>query len=103
MPEKSKIIVKIDPEIQELIPKFLERMDEKTKLLKAASEHADFETIAGLAHRIKGSARGYGFDLLTQYAAKLEESAEKKQSIEAKNLIREIADFLNRVEIIYEK
>lgn len=102
MPEKQKIIVKIDPEIQELIPTFLARMDEKAKLLKTASEQADFETIAGLAHRIKGSAKGYGFDLLTQCAAKLEESAEKKQSSEASHLIQEIADFLNRVEVIYE-
>lgn len=102
MSEKPKIIVKIDPEIQELIPKFLQRMNEKLKSLEEASAQSDFLTMAGFAHRIKGSAKGYGFLKLTDLAAQLEECAEKQQADETKALIQGMADFLERVEIVYE-
>ncbi len=102
MPNDSKIIIKVDPEIRELIPKFLMRMKEKSSALKSAIEKRDYTVIAGLGHRIKGSAEGYGFKRLTDMAARLEMAAENNCEQDAQNIIKEIIGFLDKVEVVYE-
>ena len=52
---------------------------------------------------MKGSGGGYGFDYLTEIGSQIEKNAELKNKEEIKNLIDELRNYLDNLEIIYQK
>lgn len=97
----KKIQIKIDPDIADLIPQFIENRHNDLHSLSEIIDASNFEAIAQLAHKIKGSAGGYGFDGLSAIAAKMEVAAKQSNLEEAKSLLVQAQEYLNSVEIIY--
>lgn len=64
-----------DPEMRELIAYFVGELPTRMKALEAAWAAADVASIARLAHQLKGSAGGFGFDVIGVAARELEASA----------------------------
>jgi len=97
----GKITVKIDPDLKELIPTYLEHVAQHlgamTQLLKAG----DFDALWKVGHQLHGSGGGYGLDFLTECGVRVEATAKKqdKQAVEAQ--INELKDFLERLDIVY--
>jgi DNA-binding NarL/FixJ family response regulator len=59
-------VVKIDRDLEDLIPGYLEkRLADVTSIREAAGKN-DFEMIRVLGHTMKGSGGGYGFDRITE-------------------------------------
>lgn len=56
----------------ELIEMFVEGVQEKTTILKQMSGVGEIEELKVLAHQLKGSSAGYGFEELSEIAAELE-------------------------------
>lgn len=100
--QDEKIIVKVDEEIEDLIPGFLENRASDVKTLLQALQEKDYETIRSLGHKMKGSGGGYGFDALTDLGHELEEASKEKNPEEIQRLIRKLSHFLEHVEVIYE-
>jgi HPt (histidine-containing phosphotransfer) domain-containing protein len=73
-----KISVKIPPELMDIAPAYLERRKADLAVLKDALTRKDFEFIAQLCHKTKGTAGGYGFDELTRIAKALELAAKAR-------------------------
>ena len=92
--QDEKIIVKVDEEIEDLVPGFLENRANDLKLLRNALQAKDYETIRSLGHRMKGSGGGYGFDAITDLGHGLEEASREKDPEEIQRLIRELSHFL---------
>lgn len=67
-----------DPKFRPIVLKFLPRLHEKLSLMAVASETGDYETLAELAHWLKGSGGMLGYDAFTSMAADLERSARDK-------------------------
>jgi HPt (histidine-containing phosphotransfer) domain-containing protein len=61
-----------EPDMSEIIGMFVAEMPEKIEAIRAACEKDDVAALSVLAHRLKGSAGGYGFPTLTDAAAELE-------------------------------
>ncbi len=97
----KKIQIKIDPDIADLIPQFIENRHNDIHSLEELITAGNFEAISQLAHKIKGSAGGYGFDGLSTIAAKMETAAKQSNLTDVKNLFAQAQEYLNSVEIIY--
>ncbi len=99
----DKIIVNIDEDLEDLIPGFLEnRVTDIDKLNSAFSEN-DSETLRSIGHSLKGVGGGYGFMKITEIGAEIESLAKLKDMDKIKCLIEELADYLDRVEIVYQE
>jgi Hpt domain len=66
-------------------------------------EKNDFEAIRMLGHSMKGAGGGYGFDGVTEIGRNLEEAAKEADSNKIRNGVHELAEYLRRVEVIYDE
>lgn len=98
----EKIIVNVDPDLEDLIPGFLENRSKELETLRIAIGEGNFQSIQSIGHSMKGVGGGYGFDGITEIGRDLE-SAAKTQDREGINaLIEKYSDYLGRIEVSYE-
>jgi len=96
----EKTIIRVDPEIAELIPGFLENRRKDIAAMLDAVQRGDFETVRVLGHSMKGAGGGYGFDAITEIGSALEQAAQQCNAAEIRNRVNELSCFLDRVEVI---
>lgn len=102
-PSNDRFIVQVDPEIEDIVPIFLQNRRDDVGFLSKALEDGDFEPIGILGHSMKGSGGGYGFDAITDIGRSLEQAAKSQSWGEIKRLVEELASYLDRVEVVYEQ
>jgi HPt (histidine-containing phosphotransfer) domain-containing protein len=102
MDEKEKIVVKVDPEIADLVPGFLNNRKKDIENMEACLEEQNFEKIERLGHSMKGSGAGYGFEGITEIGKSIEIAGKKKNVGGIKKGIEDLRDYLDRVEIVNE-
>jgi len=98
---EQRIVVQIDQDLSDLIPGFLSRKSEDARTVLAAAEHRDAQAIARLGHKLKGEGGSYGLDAVTDLGRALEQAGKEEDFEEAARLARELANFLERLEIVY--
>lgn len=98
----EKIIVNIDPDLEELIPGFLENRVKDIEILKNAAGKRDFAALKSVGHSLKGVGGGYGFAKITELGAGIEASAKDNDMEKINQLISDLADYLQRIEIKYQ-
>jgi len=86
-PSSNSFVVQVDPEIEDIVPIFLQNRRDDVESLSKALEDGDFETIRLLGHSMKGSGGGYGFDAITDIGQSLEQAAKSQSSREIKRLV----------------
>jgi signal transduction histidine kinase len=99
----EKLVIHADPEIADLIPKFLDNRQKDINLIEAALEKNDFDAIRMLGHSMKGAGGGYGFDGVTEIGRNLEEAAKVADSNKIRDGVHELAEYLRKVEVIYDE
>ncbi|VAX19244.1 hypothetical protein MNBD_NITROSPINAE03-268, partial [hydrothermal vent metagenome] len=100
--ENEKIIVHVDPDLEDIVPDFLLHLAEDLQLILEALDKNDFETTRVLGHSMKGSGGGYGFDAVTEMGKDIENAAGAGDAKTIRNKVSEIKNYLQRVEIIFE-
>jgi len=98
---EPKIIAQVDRALADIVPGFLENRQKDCKLVLAALEKVDYETIRILGHSMKGVGGGYGFNPVTDLGASVEQAAKDKNMVEIQNLINELMIYLERVKVVY--
>ncbi len=98
----GKIQVRVDPDLKELIPGYLENREKDLVVYQRALEKDDFDSIAVLGHSMKGSGGGYGFNDLSSIGRALEKAARKRDKESVRKSIINLTDFLNKLEIVYD-
>jgi HPt (histidine-containing phosphotransfer) domain-containing protein len=94
--------VRVSDDLRELIPRFLAHRRRELDELRAALACADLETVRRLGHGLKGVGGGYGFDEVTRIGGELERAGREGRLPAAQALVRELAEYLDTVEIRYE-
>jgi HPt (histidine-containing phosphotransfer) domain-containing protein len=94
--------VSIDPDLQELIPGFLQNRQHDIQQLQRAVAGGDFETIRTLGHRMRGDGGGYGFHPISEIGEALEKAAIEKNLAGIAVHIEELTQYLGRIEVVYE-
>jgi len=97
----SPIVIEIDADLSELVPGFLDRKRADARAILSALDQGDTETVARLAHKMKGEGGSYGFDAITDLGRGLEQAAKEGDLDTAGQLGSELTQFLERVEIVY--
>lgn len=97
----NPIIVKIDPEIKDLIPEFLANRHKDIQALWDAYQHNNCAAIKFIAHRIKGVGGGYGFMTISEIGHELEQAIAHANMNYVAMLLHNFQDYLNRVQIVY--
>lgn len=98
----GRIIIRIDADLEEIVPRFLEiRAEDVGSILKALGE-GDYETILMRGHSMKGAGASYGFAAVTDIGSAVEKAAKAGASDEIRRLINELSAYLERVEVVYE-
>lgn len=97
----DKEFVNIDSDLKDLIPGYLCKRRQDIVQIVDSLQDADFETIRRLAHRMKGSGGGYGFDEITAIGAAMEQAALLENADEILRQIKHLEDYMNRVEVRY--
>ena len=100
--DHGKIVVKIDPDLEELIPGYLQNRMNDVQDVQVLLNNADFESIQRMGHTMKGSGGGYGFDFISAIGFALEEGAKEKDINKIQNTLHDLCDFLERVEVVYK-
>ncbi|VAX20965.1 hypothetical protein MNBD_NITROSPINAE04-1246 [hydrothermal vent metagenome] len=100
--ENEKIIVHVDPDLEDIIPDFLLNLAEDLQSILEALDKNDFETVRVLGHSMKGSGGGYGFDAVTEMGRDIENAAGATDAKTIGAKVSEIKNYLQRVEIIFE-
>jgi HPt (histidine-containing phosphotransfer) domain-containing protein len=86
-----------DPTLGELVAMFVEEMPGRTALLLEKLAARDWDGVRQTAHQLKGAAGGYGFDPITQSAAKVESAVRNEEPEErVRAAIDELVDLCNR-------
>ncbi len=99
--EGVRVTVWVSEELRDLVPTFLLLTRQDLDKAMISLEERDFVTIARIGHSLKGAARGYGFDPLTDMGLCIERAA-KGTNIEAirKSLV-ETTELLDAIEVEY--
>ncbi len=100
--DHGKIVVEIDPDLEELIPGYLQNRMNDAQDVQALLNNADFESIQRMGHTMKGSGGGYGFDFISAIGLALEDGAKEKNANKIQNALHDLCDFLERVEVVYQ-
>jgi HPt (histidine-containing phosphotransfer) domain-containing protein len=98
----EKIQVHIDPDLQDLIPDYLENRGKDLLVYQQALEKGDFDAIAVLGHSMKGSGGGYGFNDLSNIGRAIEKAAINKDKESIRQSIVALTEFLKKLEIVYD-
>lgn len=96
-------VVHADPDIQDLIPGYLANRRQDLHTFRRALEHGDYDRIRGLAHTMKGSGGGYGFDDITAIAATMEQAAKSGDARAIAQCLEALSIYLDQVVVVYQE
>jgi HPt (histidine-containing phosphotransfer) domain-containing protein len=94
--------VKVDKNLEDLIPTFLSNRRKELEALRAALAAADFEQLRQLGHRMRGVGNSYGFDDVSVIGKHIEDGARIGDTASLEKHIAHYGDYLSRVQIAYE-
>jgi HPt (histidine-containing phosphotransfer) domain-containing protein len=94
-----KRIIKVDAELAEIIPAYLQNRRDELARLPALLEAGDFDALRVIGHKMRGSGGGYGLDLLTELGERMENSAKAADKGALTAQAAELKEFLDSVEI----
>ncbi|MBU4319175.1 MAG: response regulator [Proteobacteria bacterium] len=100
--EKDIIIIKVERDLEDLIPGFLANRAKDIEDIKKALDQRNYETIRILGHSMKGAGGGYGFDYITETGRALENAANENKPEKVMQVVKDLSAFLDRVHVVFE-
>ena len=97
----EKILVRVDPEIAHLVPRFLQNRHQDAQAIREALAKGDFEAVRILGHSMKGIGEGYGFVPVTQLGSSLEQAAREGDVEKVRKSVEELQTYLDSVEVVH--
>lgn len=97
------IRVRVEPELADIVPIFLEHRHEDVARLRDALAADDLETVERLGHSMKGTGGGYGFPAVADIGDRVERAAKDGHRHAIPELIAELADYLERLELVHDE
>jgi HPt (histidine-containing phosphotransfer) domain-containing protein len=100
---EGAITVHIDPDLEEIVPGFLENRRRDVQTLATALQQNNLAQIHIIGHRMRGDGGGYGFDAISMMGAALEQAAAREDRDAIRRHTAELVDFLARVTVVYRR
>lgn len=99
----NKFTVVVDPDLEEIIPRYMEIHFKELAKLEQAVCDGDGESVRIFGHKLKGTGASYGFAALTELGSSIELSGQERNFSTAGSLTAELRSYLENVEIVYGK
>jgi PAS domain S-box-containing protein len=97
----DQVVVQIDPSISEIVPIFLANIRGNPAAILRAVEAGDLQTARGLGHNMKGTGTAYGFPVITDLGAQIEQAAKEEKLDTLRSKVSELASYLEGLEPEY--
>jgi HPt (histidine-containing phosphotransfer) domain-containing protein len=94
-----KKIIKVDADLAELVPVYLNSRRDELERISALLKAGDMPALQVIGHKMRGSGGGYGLDFLTELGERMENSAKAGDKAALTAQAAELKDFLESVEI----
>ena len=94
--------VKVDKDLEDLIPTFMRNRLKEVDTLRIALASLDWEQLRHLGHRMKGVGNSYGFEHVSLFGRQIEDGARSGDRASLAARIAEYRDYLARVQVVYE-
>ena len=95
-------VVTVAKDLEDLIPTFMKNRNKDLETLRTALAAGDLEQLRQLGHRMKGVGNSYGFEKVTVLGKQIEDGAKANDRAGLEACIAEYAEYLARVQIVYE-
>jgi len=96
----NKYIAILDVAFKDLVPQILEIKRRQAKEVEDALIQHDFEKIRKLGHKIRGS---HGLEVINGLGRRLEDAAKDKDIQTSRAISNELMEYLNHVEVRFQK
>jgi CheY-like chemotaxis protein len=90
-------VVRVDPDILDLVPRFVENQKAAATRVVELARSGDFDSVRRIGHNMKGTGKGYGFDVVSACGASLEQAAVRTAGEDIERIARELAGYLDEV------
>ena len=100
-PAAQSYVAYVPEDLEPLIAGYLENRRNDVINIKSLLEKGDFQEAKRLAHSMKGSGGGYGFEKITELGAIMEKAAKVEDKSVILANIEELAVYLKTVRIEY--
>jgi HPt (histidine-containing phosphotransfer) domain-containing protein len=97
-----KLTVTVAKDLADLIPVFFQNRQKELATLRAALAAGNFEQMRQLGHRMKGVGNSYGFAAISDIGKRVEDGAKAEDNAGIAACIGEYADYLSKVQVVYE-
>lgn len=98
----NRIIVSIDPDLEDLIPGFLNNRRSDVVKIRELLVSGDFPKIRIIGHSMKGAGGGYGFDPITDYGGDIEVAALQQDTKSIEEALLKLEDYLARIDPVFD-
>jgi len=98
---QAEVVVPVDPDISDIVPVFLAKIREHLTTILKALDSGDLETPRVLGHNMKGTGATYGFPVITDLGAEIEQAAKDRNCDTIRTKASELASYLERLRIKY--
>lgn len=100
--ESDRIIIRVDPDLEDIVPEFLKNLTEDLQSILEALDKNDYQSARRLGHSMKGSGGGYGFDAITEMGRAIEQAAGAGDGETIRSVVSRIENYLQKVKIVFE-
>lgn len=90
-------LVRDDPSFTKIVDQFVDGLKDRLAKMEEAVRKADFESLRTAAHQLKGSGGGFGFPVLTESAAALEQHAKSHALDDCQSALTELRALCSRL------
>lgn len=97
----NKVIVEVDSDLVDLVPKFLANRQKDVLHIGNAIERADNEALRIIGHNMKGVGGGYGFNEITELGKRIEAAAKNGDQAVLREQLNQYKEYLANVEVRY--
>jgi hypothetical protein len=102
MPDETPILIRLESEMQSIVPKYLTNRGQDCVALREHASNRAFADAKRLGHNMKGTGGGYGFEEVSRLGDQVEVAAVAGDANRIVALADELAAYLARVIVIYE-
>ena len=96
-------IAYVDIDLKEIIPDFLSNRQQDVEKLRLAAKQNDTESVANVAHNLKGIGGSYGFDEITRLGIAIEKALQTNNMEYVNASIEHLSYYLTHVKISYQQ
>ncbi|MFP4498639.1 MAG: response regulator [Vulcanimicrobiota bacterium] len=90
---KEELLGRIDPDIVELLPHYIENVKETIRGMKKSLASQNYGSLRRKAHNLKGTGSSFGLNKISLLGEKLEIAVDRNDIEEARNLVKNLEEY----------